>query len=450
MLQQKLNDENYCTEVPEKLSDNTLVKKDTHKKIINFSLLSKNYQDNLKKLENKSIIPSETQCISEANFAQGSVVQNYCIATTTQSLIIPPDEEFKDVPKIQQNAQEHANFWLSGLNNKVVGINSGLKQYCNLIMTYENDMDNLVDEVVNDVSGAKDNFLNQIGLLRDQANTREQKIIVITNELGSFRKYIGQDGSNFKSIQSKADIKYNANTGEMKKLKDTIDALNASIQAANAMIAGGAVLAALGSLVIVVGVLAGLTSGGATAAVVGAGVTMIGSGGGLIGVAIDNRNKASAELSKAYVRYNTLQQTCSLLKAINEQLTSLITGNEQSVRAVQAISLALSVIAENLTGIIDNIDLIVDNVEGGAVLKRLLNLFVANAKSLKELYAKYESTGILPVQPDEQVWNSLFPYRAKPIAFSNKPIAMEEYAFLIDKKLAWQRRYTGVYIPQTA
>lgn len=95
MLQQKLNDENYCTEVPENFSDNTLVKKDTHKKIINFSLLSKNYQDNLKKLENKSIIPSETQCISEANFAQGSVVQNYCIATTTQSLIIPPDEEFK-------------------------------------------------------------------------------------------------------------------------------------------------------------------------------------------------------------------------------------------------------------------------------------------------------------------------------------------------------------------
>ncbi len=144
-------------------------------------------------------------------------------------------------------------------------------------------------------------------------------------------------------------------------------------------------------------------------------------------------------------------QTCSLLEAINTQLTSLLTGNDQSVRAVHAISLALGIIAQNLSGIIDNIDLIVDNVEGGGVLKRLLNTFVANAESLKAIYVKYEETGILPVQPTRQVWNNLFPYRAKTAAFPDKPISMQEYAFLIDRKLAWQRRrHSGVYVLQAA
>lgn len=451
MSNSTLNAENYCTEVPKDLVlGTTIVKADFHKKIIDFSLLSKNYQNNLDTLETKSIIPAETQCISEANFAQGSIVQNYCIETTTQALITPPDPEFNNVPQIQQKAQENANTWLSGLNNDIVGINTGLKQECNLVLTYKNDMDQLVDDVVADRSGAKDNFLEQIGFLRDQFSTREKKINVITVKLGDFRQAIGQDGANFKTIKSKADIKYNANTGEMAELQKSIKALEASIQTANAMIAGGAILAALGALVIVVGVLASIPSGGATAAVIGAGVTMIGGGSGLIGAAIDSQNKASAELSKSLVRYNTLQQTCSLLEAINTQLTSLLTGNEQSVRAVHAISLALGIIAKNLSGIIDNIDLIVDNIEGGAILKRLLNTFVANAESLKAIYVKYEETGILPVQPSKQVWNHLFPYRSKAAVFPDKPISMEEYAFLIDRKLAWQRRHSGVYVPQVA
>ncbi len=316
-LNDEKNDENYCTEVPKDLIlSNTIVKADIHKKIIDFSLLSKNYQNNLNTLETKSIIPGETQCISEANFAQGTIVQNYCVETTTQALIAPPDPEFNNVPQIQQSAQENANTWLSGLNNEIVGINTGLKQFCNLIITYKNDMDQLVDDVVADRSGAKDNFLEQIGFLRDQADSREQKIKVITVKLGDFRQAISQDGANFKAVKNKAEIKYNANTGEMAELQKTINALQASIQTANAMIAGGAILAVVGTLVIIVGALASIPSGGATAAVIGAGVTMIGGGAGLIGAAIDSRNKASEELSKTYVRYNTLQQTCSNLFAI--------------------------------------------------------------------------------------------------------------------------------------
>jgi len=441
MLLSTLNDENYCTEVP-------IVKGDIHKKIIDFPLIFKNDQNNLNTLETKSIIPSETQCISEANFAQGTIVQNYCVETTTQALIVPPDPEFNNVPQIQQSAQENANTWLSGLNSEIVGINTGLKQFCNLIITYKNDMDQLVDDVVADRSGGKDNFLEQIGFLRDQADSRTEKIKVITVKLGNFRQAISQDSTNFKSVKNKAKIKYNANTGEMAELQKTINALQSSMQAANAMIAGGAILVALGALVITVGVLASMPSGGATTAVIGTGITIIGGGSGLIGTAIDSRNKASKELSKTYVRYNTLQQTCSLLEAINIQLTSLLTGNDQSVRAVHAISLALGIIAQNLSGIIDNIDLIVDNVERGEVLKRLLNTFVTNAESLKAIYVKYEETGILPVQPTKQVWNNLFPYRAKAAAFPDKRISMQEYAFLIDRKLAWQRRHSGVYVPQ--
>lgn len=422
------NEVNYCTEAPKNLIlSNTIIQSNIREKIIDFSLLSKDYQNNLNALETKSIIPGDTQCISEANFAQGTIVQNYCVETTTQALIVPPDPEFSNVPQIQLSAQENANSWLSGLNNEIIGINTGLKQFCNLIITYKTDMDQLVDDVVADRSGAKDNFLEQIGFLRDYAEGREQKIKVITVKLGDFRQAISQDGANFKAVKNKADIKYDANTGEMAVLRESIYSLQASIQQANAMIAGGA-----------------------TTAVIGAGVSIIGGGSGLLGVAIDSRNKASAELSKTYVRYNTLQQTCTLLEAINTQLTSLLTGNEQSVRAVHAISLALGIIAQNLSGIIENINLIVDNVEAGRVLKRLLNTFVANAESLKTIYVKYEETGILPVQPTKKVWNNLFPYRAKAEAFPDKPISMQEYAYLIGRKLAWERHHSGLYVPQAA
>lgn len=141
----------FCTKIPPNLINSSDLKtyKNFKNNIIDFSFLSlKNQENLLRSLEEKPIIPSSTECISSANFSQGAIVQNYCIETTTQSLVEPPDAEFSNVKQIQYQAQEHANLWLNNFNSKVVAINTNAKQYCNLIISYENDIDTLVDEVV--------------------------------------------------------------------------------------------------------------------------------------------------------------------------------------------------------------------------------------------------------------------------------------------------------------
>lgn len=453
MLNQNEIEHEYCTQVPDKFNlfappielDKVQF---VNSKIIDFSLLAN--PDKLKSIEDKPIIPPETECISSANFSQGSVVQNYCVETTTQTLVTPPDSEFEDAPKIQQEAQEHANSWLSDLNSKVIGVNTKLKQYCNLIITYEKDMDKLVDDVVENRSGAKDNFITQIGLLKDQAQKYNTNFDQVSTGLTDFRTLISQDGSNFKTLKGKADTKYNADSGEMKTLKSEIAQLEAQIKQYNAFIVGGGVVTGIGILTIIVGAVASFVTGGAATPILAAGIAVLTGGLTILGEVVSRRNEAKTNLSTSLTRYHTLQKTCSLLEAINGQLTSLITSNQESVIAVQAIALALKVIATNLTGIMDNVDSIVDNVEVGALLTRMLNVFVSNGKSLKEIYTKYETAGILPVQVEKEAWSTLFPYRSQPYAYSEKPMPMEEYAFLIDKKLAWQRRHSGLYVPKAA
>lgn len=90
-----------------------------------------------------------------------------------------------------------------------------------------------------DTSGAKDNFVNEISLLQDEANDRSNKIQIVYGGLSNFRELIAEDGSNFQTIKEKADRKYKANDGEMKKLQDTINALEKRISDCNAVIIGG-------------------------------------------------------------------------------------------------------------------------------------------------------------------------------------------------------------------
>ncbi|MFZ0219545.1 MAG: HBL/NHE enterotoxin family protein [Candidatus Aquirickettsiella sp.] len=462
MLNSIKTDADYCTQVPANKIDsiNTLSTvlgharsispyKQIKESAIDFSFLSLRAQDDyLKKLSNQSIIPKDTECYSSANFSQGAIVQNYCVQTTTQAIVMPPDTEFNNVSKIQEDAQDHANLWLSNLNGKVVGINSNGKQYCNLIITYENDIDNLIDDVVNNISGAKDNFVSEIGLLKDEAVNRSKKITAVTNGLNDFRVLISGDGSAFQSIKQQADIKYNSNTGEMKQLKDAMDALETAISTYNAIIAGGAAVVVIGALVIAVGVLLELPSAGASSAIIAAGTLITAGGSTAIGIATEKRDESSEKLKERALRYNTLQQTCALLQTVSGQLSNLITGNIESVQAVQAMAVAYQLIATNLEGIIENVDSLVGNTDSGAMLKRMLKVFVQNGKDLKDLYVKYEANGILPVQPSNTVWNALHTFSRKTPAFPGKPISMEEYLILIQRKIAWQRRRRrGVYVP---
>lgn len=455
MLNLIKSDTEYCTHVPKnKLDSITTLSAvlenakgiDAYKQIrestIDFSFLSLRAQDDyFRKLSNQSIIPEDTECFSSANFAQGAIVQNYCVQTTTQAIVTPPDPEFQNVSKVQEDAQEHANLWLSNLNAKVVGINSNGKQYCNLIITYENDIDKLVDDVVNNISGAKDNFVSEIGLLKDEAVSRSKKITEVTNGLKDFRVLISGDGVAFQSIKQEADLKYNSNTGEMKLLKDAMTVLEESISTYNAIIAGGAIATVVGVLVIAVGVVLELPSAGASSVIVGAGTVITAGGGTAIGLATKNRDAASKDLMEKALRYNVLEQTCALLQTVGGQLSTLITGNIESVNAVQAMAVAYDIIGINLKGIIDNVDALVGNTDSGAMLKRMLKVFVQNGKDLKELYVKYEANGILPVQPSRPVWNALHSFSRKIPALPQKPISMEEYLVVIQRKIAWQRRH---------
>lgn len=444
----------FCTKIPPNLKNSSELEtyKNFKNNIIDFSLLALKNQDKLlRSLEEKPIIPSSTECISSANFSQGAVVQNYCIETTTQSLVVPPDSEFANVTQIQQKAQEHANLWLNDFNSKVVAINTNAKQYCNLIISYENDIDTLVDEVVRETSGAKENFVNEIGLLQDEANDRSNKIQIVHAGLSNFRELIAKDGSNFQAIKEKADRKYKANDGEMGKLQNTIKALEKRISDCNEVIIGGGVTLGGAVLFIGVGVLVTLVTGGSTTPILAAGAGIAGAGSTMVGMAVDDKKKATEELVKSILRFNELESTCDLLQIINGQLSSLITGNKESVQAVQSMLVAYQTIAENLGGIIENVDSLNNNIESGRMLKRMLKVFVQNGKDLKKLYQEYEKQGVLPVRPSKEVWASLFPYRSVAPAIPDKAISMEEYRTILDRKIAWQRSYrSSVYVPRAA
>lgn len=464
MLNPVKSDTDYCTKVPaNKVVANNILSafhantgeaayKKIKENVIDFSFLSLTAQDDyLNRLADKSIIPGDMECYSSANFSQGAIVQNYCVQTTTQAIVTPPDPEFDHIAKIQEDAQDHANLWLSDLNGKVVGINSNGKQYCNLIISYKNEIDKLVDDVVNNIPGAKDNFVAEIGLLKDEAVSRSKKIEGVTAGLNDFRTLISADGSKFQTIKTKADLKYASDTGEMKQLKDAMAALESVISTYNAIIAGGAVIVVIGALVIAVGVLLELPSAGASTAIIGAGTVITAGGSAAIGIATDKRDEASEELKNKALRYNTLQKTCALLQTVSGQLTSLITGNAESVNAVQAMKVAYKIIAMNLEGIIENVDSLVGNTDSAAMLKRMLKVFVQNGEDLKKLYATYEANGILPVQPSQAVWNSLHPFISTLSPLPEKPIPMEEYLILTQRAIAWQRRRrNGIYVPRVA
>lgn len=79
-----------------------------------------------------------------------------------------------------------------------------------------------------------------------------------------------------------------------------------------------------------------------------------------------------------------------------------------------------------------------DNVEAGRVLRRMLITLVENGRDLRELYLNAERQGILPVEVSTRVWNTLFPYRTTVPSKPKHPIPMDEYAVLLQKKVAWQ------------
>jgi hypothetical protein len=439
----------FCTEVPGnqvvafnaltclKEKDRAAISKEYSKNVIDFSFLKMRREDDcFRYFSEQTLLPPAMECYSEANFSQGAVVQNYCIEVTTQELVQIPDSEFDRARYIQQNAQMNANIWLNTLNSQVVGINTNARQFCNLIISYEDDVDWLVDNVIENRPGGVVTFLDEMGLLRDEAYRRSAQISTVTTGLNGFRELIAADGTQFAIIKRQANEKYNATTGVIADLERDMAELKEQIALFDAIIGAGVLGVLLGSLIIGIGALVPIPV--VNKIIVGAGTLVVGGSSAAIGIATTNRNEARIEYRGIGLRIFSLQQTLALLQFIDDQLASLIDSNVRSVFATQAMATGFSILGNNINGIIENIDSVVGNAEGGAVLRRMLNVLVRNGKDLRELYLNAERQGILPVEPSTRVWNTLFPYRTTVPSKPKYPIPMDEYAVLLQKKVAWQ------------
>lgn len=282
------------------------------------------------------------------------LVQNYAKTITTQPIITGLDE----IPNLgthQQNAIDHANYWLNTCQPSVIQVESDLLSFANGFNAYYQPLLTLATQIQNGDNSKVNEFIEGLNELNAQVTSKRGEVQTVIQQLDTFRTELASDVSNFNSDASTAQTKIVGDNGEIATLNDHLNALNSAMAKDNAMIAGGAVADVVGGLMICVGVLAEIETAGVSTALILGGVAVIAGGSTMLGIAAKNLSDAQSDYGSTTAHIAQLKNDVSVLTTIQGQLNNFSTEANNAYAAVVQVDQAWQTVGTNFNTLINDL-----------------------------------------------------------------------------------------------
>lgn len=267
-----------------------------------------------------------------------SLVQTYVASCLTQKDI--QLDKIKCIKKTQQEAREHARYWLNTLAPKISSIYTDVTGFCSLAGDEKSDgfwkdLISTAHQIKNKNDENASDFKEIIQVFKEDIEERTTKTAELTSDLAGFRGNLEEDNKNFQVIISDAQQIYSGIGGEIETINSKIKAIKSAIDTDIGIIAGGSVAAVGGIVMIGVGAIGSVFTGGATVKLVVAGAITTVAGVAAIAVASKDLVEKQKSYGAALQDLARLEAEVAALKNVEDHFTGLKGNNENANKAVE-------------------------------------------------------------------------------------------------------------------
>lgn len=170
-----------------------------------------------------------------------TVVSYYCKSVIEQKDIKLASLE--NLPAHQNIARKHAHDWQESVQPKIQQCVIDTMNFSSAFLGQYDHLNSLIDQMKNGNQHGKEEFTTTTGTLIVQLDAVVGHAKDITTEVTKFSQKLNQDTRNFKSDSEEAQTKIIGDNGDLKSLKDKLDAINKAIDRDRRLIAGGFLIA---------------------------------------------------------------------------------------------------------------------------------------------------------------------------------------------------------------
>ena len=172
-----------------------------------------------------------------------TVVSYYC-----KSIIEQKDIKLASLENLsahQNTARKHAQDWQVSVQPKIQQCVIDTMNFSSAFLGQYDHLNSLIEQMKNGNQQGKDEFTSTTGTLIVQLEAVVGRAKYITTEVGHFSQTLNQDTRNLKSDSEEAQTKITGDKGDLKGLKDKLDAINKAIDRDRRLIAGGILIGGL-------------------------------------------------------------------------------------------------------------------------------------------------------------------------------------------------------------
>lgn len=252
-------------------------------------------------------------------------IKNYCMAINTQHNI--ELDKIPNVTEYQVHARNTSSLYLNKIAILINNLYSHAWDFCNSFTVRQTTLNQLAITISKQDS--LDSFKEHIAKLLEKIYAISTPIKDAEELLKNFKRRVGVDTRNFKTLTNAADNLIKNHEFEIKKLEDEIEIITIRLNYLNKAIPGYASMTGLGSLAIILAVviakvfIVAATGGAALPAVVGAGIGLV-AGGAMVGLGSaklydfieekKEKNKALCDKSKILAGLNAEKTIATTIK----------------------------------------------------------------------------------------------------------------------------------------
>lgn len=279
-----------------------------------------------------------------AQNSQALQIQNFCNSVLQQ---VPVDfGKFPDLHDDQTQinaglvtAKGHANQYLNTIQPEIITNITNISNYYSLYQTIP---------VVCPENATKKQWLNALGLLRDEAKKYQEVSSKTRLVILDLHDSLVVDSGNFQTVVSNLNSKVDGDNGVLNQLNSEINSLNAAINGAIAGIVAGGFLVVGGAFVTAIGAVADLVTAGTSTPVVIGGVAMMVAGGAGIAAGATILKGSLNSRQDIYQQRSTLTAEVNIASAISSGFVGLQNQAQNAVTAASQMSNSWDALSSDL------------------------------------------------------------------------------------------------------
>lgn len=315
----------------------------------------------------------------KGTISQGLIVQNYCKAITSQSLVdfssvAELSSVQTDINNVLSEAKVHAQYYTDEIHSKILFLISAMENFMIKI--------NKAPEVLPEGKTPED-WKEILHILRTEALDNKVEVTNLITKMESLVKQFGDDSVNLSVLVINVSNILDDDKGELEKIKDELAGIDKEIAGLGVTVAFEALGILGGAFIVVIGAVSGFITTGTMPELVITGAVMIATGVGTLTASSISLSQCLERKRNLLIQERSLSNESEALAGIDNTLQSL------SIQAKNACD-ALYQMKQVWTDMHSSFDNLIADLRAGIIsVEEVRSTFVQLAKEEAAVIMQY-------------------------------------------------------------